>query len=129
MEWYGLTRSELKGFKENSGMGFMRKQIKVVEKTPVAKEFDTKDLKKYMKFVFVIKRNLELFLTEMEDTTIAFQMIISPFIWQAREMVRKMPEEFHDYASWYTEQQLRLSSWMQRASLDALVTEYLPQKN
>ena len=129
MEWYNLKRSELKEFKENSGLGFMRKQIKEVEKTPTAKELDLSPLKKYMKFVFITKRNLELLLIETEDIHLAFRAIVLPFVFEARDQIGSMPEEFHDYASWYTEQQLRLSAWTEREALDVLITQYAGGKN
>jgi len=124
MEWYNLTRSELKDFKQNSGLGFMRKEIK-----RVSKEVDSKPLRDYMKLVFVIKRNLELLLSETQDPGLAFRVLVGPFILEAGQIVKKMPEDYHDYCAWYTENQLYISRWVQRQSLDSLVDEYLPEKN
>ena len=119
MEWYNLTRSEVKEFKENSGMGFMRKEIKKLDA-----KFDFKELRDYLKLVFIVKRQVEILLSETEDVGLAFRILIGPFIFEARERIGKMPSEVHEYCSDYTEMQLCVSRWMHRQTLDSLVKEY-----
>ncbi len=61
-KWYGLDISEVKQFKQQSGYSFMKKEIETVSNAKYLE--DSADLIEYMEIVFVIKKHLELFLSE-----------------------------------------------------------------
>ncbi len=106
--WYGLGRKEVQEFKANSGFGFMRKEIR-----KTTEEFgESEDLHDFMRLTFCIKKHLELFLSECRDQTLAYRLIIKPFILLAKEQIPAMPEEMRQYAGWYLESQLRVSKWL-----------------
>jgi len=101
----------------------MKKQIKRISKVG-----DIKPLTDYMRLVFIIKKHLEIFLAETEDIDLAFDLFIAPLIWVARiDRIPKIPEEYREYAQWYTEQQLRLTAWVERRQIDLETKEYLPE--
>ena len=113
MRWYDLKKSEVKEFKEMSGHNFMVNQLELV---------NDDNLKYYMQLVFSQKKHLELFLAETDDINMAFELFVAPFVFQATILIKKMAQEYHDYAAWYTDKQLKLSNWIDRKTFDEVLT-------